>query len=94
MLESRKQSVSIPVADAEKVVSGRRVICSFYQKTLHPSRHWPGSPLNKGFLDFHPSLDPSRHLSHIPPVDGRDMGEIEKIPPVPEPLCAKAFQKI
>ena len=24
-------------------------------------------PLNKGKLQFHPSLDPSRHLSHIPP---------------------------
>ena len=51
---------------------------SFHQKSLHPSRQWAGTPLNKGFLDFHPSLDPSPHLSHNPPVDssldGRDKG--------------------
>ena len=64
----------------------------------------------KGFQDFYPSLEPSRHLSHIPPVvtpiaknmllslvgegDGRDMGGIRNISPVLEPLCRKAFQEI
>jgi len=82
---------------------------SFFQKPLHPSRQLPGSPLYKGFLDFHPSLHLSRHPSHISPVYtpatlpcrtlkregyGRDMGEIKKIPPVLKPLCTKAFRKI
>ena len=41
---------------------------SFIEKSLNPSRHTSESLINKGFQDFHPSLDPSRHLSHIPPV--------------------------
>ena len=41
---------------------------SFRQKTLHPSRRWLETPLYKGFFEFHPSLDPSRHLSLTPPL--------------------------
>jgi len=35
---------------------------------LHLSRQTPEIPLYKGKLLFHPSLEPSRHLSLISPV--------------------------